>query len=122
LTPSKVFQTPQADTPPAHGHVMVMIEYRIEPERAPAFRALMQESRRSRIRHGAVSWELLHDINDPGRFVEMIEDESWTDHLRRFDRVTSADVALRDRKLAFHIGESPPLVTRSVMETTRKSS
>ena len=48
----------------------------------------------------------------------MIEDASWIDHLRRFDRVTTADVALRDRKLAFHVGDSPPLVTRSVMETT----
>jgi MFS family permease/quinol monooxygenase YgiN len=121
LTPSNVFQVPQADAPPAHGHVMAMIEYRIDPERASAFRALMQESRRSRLRHGALSWELLQDINDPGRFVEMIEDASWTDHLRRFDRVTTADVALRDRKLAFHIGESPPLVTRTIMETTVKA-
>jgi hypothetical protein len=30
-------------------------------------------------------------------------------------------IALRDRKLAFHIGESPSLVTRSVMEATLKS-
>jgi MFS family permease len=120
LTPSSVFKVPQADAPPARGHVMVMIEYRIEPERAGEFRKLMRESRRSRLRHGALSWELLQDINEPGRFVEMIEDESWTDHLRRFDRVTATDVALRDRKLAFHIGESPPLVTRSVMETTLK--
>jgi MFS family permease len=118
LTPSTQFKMPQADEPPAHGHVMVMIEYRIDPARAAEFRALMQESRRSRLRHGALSWELLQDINDPGRFVEMIEDESWTDHLRRFDRVTAADVALRDRKLAFHMGESPPLVSRSVMEST----
>ena len=118
LTPSTQFKMPQADEPPAHGHVMVMIEYRIEPARAAQFRALMQESRRSRLRHGALSWELLQDINDPGRFVEMIEDESWTDHLRRFDRVTAGDVALRDRKLAFHLGESPPLVSRSVMEST----
>ncbi len=121
LTPSTVFKVPQAAEPPAQGHVMVMIEYRIDPTRAAAFRALMQESRRSRLRHGALSWELLQDINEPGRFVEMMEDASWTDHLRRFDRVTAADVALRDRKLAFHIGESPPLVTRSVMETTLKS-
>jgi MFS family permease len=121
LTPSSLLKMPQADAPPARGHVMVMIEYRIEPERADEFRKLMRESRRSRLRHGAMSWELLQDINEPGRFVEMIEDESWTDHLRRFDRVTATDVALRDRKLAFHIGESPPLVTRSVMETTLKS-
>ena len=89
-----------------------------DPARAVEFRALMQESRRSRLRHGALSWELLQDINVPGRFVEMIEDESWTDHLRRFDRVTAADVALRDRKLAFHKGVSPPLVSRCVMTTT----
>ena len=72
----------------------------------------MQESRRSRMRQGALEWQLLHDLYDPGRYVEQITDESWTEHLRRFDRVTAADVALRDRKLAFHIGEEPPLVTR----------
>jgi hypothetical protein len=41
----------------------------------------------------------------------------WTEHLRRFDRVTADDVALRDRKLAFHIGDAPPVVTRSVIES-----
>jgi MFS family permease len=122
LTPSTVFKVPHADAPPANGHVMLMIEYLIDPARADEFRTLMDESRRSRLRHGALSWELLQDINEPGRFVEMIEDESWTDHLRRFDRVTSADVALRDRKLAFHTAESPPVVTRSIMQTTVKSA
>ena len=96
-------------------------EFRIDPARAVDFRKLMQESRRSRLRHGVVSWELLQDLREPGRFVEMFEDESWTDHLRRFDRVTAADVALRDRKLAFHIGASPPLVTHSIMQTTVKA-
>jgi hypothetical protein len=80
----------------------------------------MQESRRSRLRHGALSWELLRDIGEPGRFVEQIEDSSWTDHLRRFDRITAADAALRERKLAFHIGDGPPVVTRCVMESTAK--
>ena len=121
LTPSSAFKTPQADEPPKHGNVMIMIEYRIDPARAQEFRTLMMEGRRSRLSHGALSWELLHDINEPSRFVEMIVDESWNDHLRRFDRVTTADVALRDRKLAFHIGESPPVVTRSLMETTVKA-
>jgi MFS family permease len=118
LTPSTQFKAPQAQAPPAHGHVMLMIEYRIDPARAAEFRKLMQESRRSRLRLGVLSWELLQDLGDPGRFVEMFEDESWSDHLRRFDRATIADVALRDRKLAFHIGETAPVVTRSIMETT----
>ncbi len=119
LTPKRIFPAPSIPEPPRHGHVMVHVEYRVDPARAAEFRLLMlNESRRSRLRHGALSWELLHDINEPGRFVEVIVDESWTDHLRRFDRVTAADVALRDRKLAFHLGDEPPRVTRSLMETT----
>ena len=89
---------------------------------ADEFRALMLESRRSRLSHGALSWELLRDLDDPGRFVEQIVDPSWNDHLRRLDRLTAADAALRERKLAFHLGESPPVVTRSVMESTVKGS
>ena len=122
LTPSREFTTPQAQTQPANGHVLVLAEYLIDPARADEFRVLLQESRRLRLSHGALSWELLHDVNEPGRFVEMIEDGSWTEHLRRFDRLTTADAALRDRKLAFHLGESPPRITRCVMETTIKAS
>jgi MFS family permease/quinol monooxygenase YgiN len=121
LTPSDEFKAPQPQEPPLHGHVMVMVEYLIDPARAAEFRKLLQESRRSRLSHGALSWELLHDINEPGRFVEMIEDGSWTDHLRRFDRLTAADAVLRDRKLAFHLGASAPVITRCVMETTVKT-
>ncbi len=119
LTPSNALQVPVAATPPAQGHVVVTIEYRIDPARADDFRHLMQESRRSRLRQGALSWDLLHDIGDPARYLEQIVDESWTEHLRRFDRVTGADVALRERKLAFHLGETPPVVTRCVVETAR---
>ena len=118
LTPSRQFSIPVADAPPATGHVVVNIEYRIDPARADDFRALMQTSRGNRLSHGALSWELLHDIGDPGRFIEQIVDASWAEHLRRFDRITAADAALRDRKLAFHLGESPPLVTRCVAEST----
>lgn len=118
LTPSLVFKQPQAEAPPATGQVLVTIEYLIDPARADEFRELMQESRRSRLRQGALAWELLRDINQPGRFVEQIIDESWTEHLRRFERVTAADVVLRDRKLTFHIGDAPPVITRSVLEST----
>lgn len=77
----------------------------------------MQESRRSRLRMGALDWELWQDIGDPGHFVERITDESWNEHLRRFDRVTAADVTLRERKLAFHLGDGPPQVTRYLAQS-----
>lgn len=116
LTPSRVFKVPQMEAPPRAGRVRVTIEYRIDPARTGDFVALMQESRRSRLRQGALDWELLHDLYDPARFVEQITDESWTEHLRRFDRVTAADVQLRDRRLSFHVGEEPPQVTRYLIE------
>ena len=117
LTPSREFKAPVADAPPGEGHVLVTIEYLIDPLRTSDFRTLMQESRRSRLRQGALGWELLRDVNQPGRFIEQVIDESWTEHLRRFDRVTASDVSLRERKLAFHLPEAPPLVTRCIVET-----
>lgn len=117
LTPSHEFKVPVAAAPPETGHVLVTIEYHINPARGADFSALMQESRRSRLRQGALKWELVRDIGDPERYIEHIVDESWTDHLRRFDRVTAGDVALRERKRAFHIGDVPPVVTRYVIES-----
>jgi MFS family permease len=116
LTPSHVLKVPAMAEPPSAGRVQLRVEYRIDPARAPEFLALMEESRRSRLRQGALDWQLLHDLYDPGRYVEQIIDPSWTEHLRRFDRVTAGDVALRDKRLAFHVGEEPPLVTRYLIE------
>jgi quinol monooxygenase YgiN len=86
---------------------MVSIEYRIDPARADEFRALMLESRRSRLSHGALSWELLRDLGEPGRFVEQIVDPSWNDHLRRFEphhrrrrRAARAKAGLSHRRVA----------------------
>lgn len=112
LSPSKAIKRPEVDIPPEAGRVVVTIEYLIDPARAEEFRELMQESRRSRMRQGALSWHLLHSMSEPELYVEQITDESWTEHLRRFDRVTAADVTLRDRKLAFHQGKEPPRVQR----------
>ena len=111
LSPSKAFQPPR-HSQPEQGRVVVHIEYLINPAKARRFRTLMQESRRSRMRQGALSWRLLHSMERPERYIEEIVDESWVEHLRRFDRITASDVALRERKLAFHVADTPPRVTR----------
>ena len=115
LTPATPATTPVSSIAPAQRRIMVSIIYRIDPARAEAFIALMQESRRSRLALGALGWELLQDVNEPGLFIEQIIDESWTEHLRRFYRITEADVALRERRLEFHIGDGPPEVKRQVV-------
>jgi len=115
LTPATPATTPVAAIAPTQRRIVVSIHYRIDPARAEDFIALMQESRRSRLALGALGWELLQDVNEPGLFIERIVDESWTEHLRRFYRITEADVALRERRLAFHIDSTPPEVKRRVI-------
>lgn len=100
--------------PPHAGPVLVTIEYRIDPARADAFREVMEETRRSRLRQGALSWELFHDTTDPGIYIEYLLDDNWVEHLRRFERFTASDDALRRRRLDFHIGEMPPVMRRCV--------
>jgi MFS family permease len=116
LSPAQVLQLPDIRAPENDGRVQTRIEYLIDPARAPEFLALMEASRSSRLRQGALSWELLHDLSEPGRYVEQIIDESWTEHLRRFDRISAADANLRERRMSFHIGEEPPRVTRFLIE------
>jgi quinol monooxygenase YgiN len=118
LSPAHVWKPPVTAVPvdPHEGPVMVTIDYRIDPAQAAEFQQVMQESRSSRLRHGALSWELFRDTSDPARYIEYFIDESWVEHLRRFDRVTAADVALRERRLAFHLGDGPPLVSRYIAE------
>ena len=115
LAPTPHWSAPPAATLPLQsedGPVLVTIEYLIDPEHVGQFQAVMALARRARLRQGALSWELLRDINDAGRWVEYFVDESWVEHLRRFERVTMGDVALRDRVLALHGGSQPPRVSR----------
>jgi MFS family permease len=106
---------PALAQPPEEGQVLTQIEYRIDPARAAAFLEVMQATRRVRLSQGAIGWELIHDIGDPTRYVEQVVDPSWTEHLRRFHRITAADMALRERRFAFQVGDEPPAVTRHVM-------
>jgi MFS family permease len=116
MSPARAGWAPRPSVAPQEeGRVVTTIEYLIDPAREQAFVRVMQETRRVRLSEGAIGWELLHNIGEPARFVEEIVDESWTERLRRFHRATAADIALRERRLAFHQGDEPPAITRYVI-------
>jgi MFS family permease/quinol monooxygenase YgiN len=119
LTPARILQEPVPAIPVEHrmGPVMVTVEYQIDPARADEFAAVMRQTRANRLQKGALSWGLFHDVSHPGRYVEYFLDESWADHLRRFDRFTAADAELRERRYAFHVGAEPPRITRYIAES-----
>ncbi|MCK2125252.1 MFS transporter [Thauera aromatica] len=113
---------PVIDIRPDEGPVMVTIEYLIDPAQAAAFNAVMQQTRRARLRQGALSWGLFRDTTLPGRYIEYFLDENWVEHLRRLERFTAADIGLRAQRLAFHQGPEPPRVRRYVAETLKTGS
>tara|TARA_R110001583_G_scaffold195522_2_gene375099 strand:- start:4711 stop:6351 length:1641 start_codon:yes stop_codon:yes gene_type:complete len=107
---------PIIEIAPNEGPVMVTIEYLIDPSAAAAFNAVMQKTRRARLRQGALSWGLFRDTTLPGRYIEYFLDENWIEHQRRLERFTAADAGLREQRLAFHLGPDEPRVQRYVGE------
>ncbi|GGO88496.1 MFS transporter [Marinobacterium nitratireducens] len=122
LTPDLYWKMPELSVPvePHREPVMVQIEYRIDPARADDFVILMQESRRNRLRNGALSWELFQDAAIPGRFVEYFVDGSWVEHLRQHERITAHDKALWKRKRSFHIGDTPPVISHFIARRVKR--
>ena len=118
FTPAPVSALPEAAIPvePEEGPVMVTIEYEIDPARAADFAAVMQRTRRARLRQGALSWGLFRDTAVPGRYVEYFVDENWVEHQRRLQRFTAFDAELRAQRLAFHQGAEPPVLRRYVAD------
>jgi quinol monooxygenase YgiN len=101
---------------PHDGPVLIAVEYRIDPVRVGEFLHVMQERRSSCLRRGVLSWSLFRDTSDPSLYVEQFVNESWAEHLRHFDRMTVFDLELRERRLGFHVEQSPPKVTRYVAQ------
>jgi len=92
------------------GPIMVIVDYTIDPQQAPAFAHALFELKRVRQKDGSIRWSLFQDPAHPERHVESFLAESWVEHLRQLDRMTNADRAVFDYARSFHLGEEPPVV------------
>jgi quinol monooxygenase YgiN len=92
------------------GPIVVTIEYRISAADTESFLTEMRELRRIRRRDGARRWTLMQDTEDTEAWIERYHSPNWIEHLRRHHRLTVADQETERRVLAFHRGNSPPLV------------
>ena len=80
----------------------------------------MKEMKRIRQRDGAIRWNLLRDSADAERYVEVFVTESWAEHLRQHERITSEEREAERRAQAFHIGPRPPRITHLIAEDLPK--
>jgi MFS family permease len=123
LTPLPFWSEPELAVPllPRQGPIMTQLEYQIDVARVDDFMQLMQESRRMRLRNGALSWELFQDAADLGHFIEYFVDGSWVEHLRQHERVTAHDQALWEQKRSFHLGDHAPRVSHYVARRVKRT-
>lgn len=92
------------------GPVLIVVEYDIDPGRVPEFLEAVADLKTVRKRDGAIRWNLFHDLDDGGHYVESFIVESWGEHLRQHERITVVDREKEQRVLSFHQGVEPPRV------------
>jgi MFS family permease len=118
LSPAQRWPDPQlaAAFEVERGPVLVTVEYEIDPAEAEAFARAMRALGRIRLRDGALRWGLWADAARPGRYLESFVVESWLEHLRQHERMTTADREVQAVARVFHRGNDPPRVTHFVHE------
>jgi MFS family permease len=88
------------------GPVLVIREYKVDPEHADEFERAMRLVRGSRHRMGAQRWNLYRDAADPTLYVETFTANNWQEHLRQHtERITGADQLMEDVALRYARGE-----------------
>ncbi len=93
----RAVRPPSAEIHPASGPIIVAIEYRVLPENAEEFVAVINELGRRRRRDGARAWSICQDVDALDRWVERFESPTWMDYLRIHSRPTESDQAVRER-------------------------
>ena len=68
-----------------------MVEYQVEPSKSDEFLEALHKCARVRRRDGASGWGVYRDTEHPAHYVETFIVESWAEHLRQHERLTSAE-------------------------------
>jgi MFS family permease len=97
------------DIDPSQGPVLVTVEYEVEPKKADEFLEALHKFARVRRRDGASRWSVYRDTEHPAHYIETFIVESWAEHLRQHERLTSADRGLEENVGRF---ESKPIKVR----------
>jgi len=116
LTPSAHWPQPvvTAEVRGERAPAVVTIEYRVAPEQRGEFLRLMAELGHTRRRDGALDWQCVEDVAEPGVYLELFRTGSWLEHLRQHQRVTADDRALQQRIAELQLDGMPPRVRHYV--------
>jgi hypothetical protein len=111
VTPVRYWPDPDlaVEPEPRAGPVLVIVEWRIDPDRATEFAAAMQPVGKARRQTGATHWGLFQDADDPALFLETFTVANWSEHLRQhLERGIESDRELEAGARAFLAGGHSP--------------
>jgi MFS family permease len=87
---------------PDAGPVMVQVEYVVPESSYPEWREAMDGMRRSRLRSGAIRWDVYRVGERVDTYLEVFTVPSWTEHLHQHEvRLTADDQAIEERAFSF---------------------
>ena len=89
--------------------MLVTVEYEVDSKKTDEFLEALHKFARVRRRDGASRWGVYRDTEHPAHYVETFIVESWAEHLRQHERLTSADRELEENVGRF---ESKPIQVR----------
>ena len=101
---AQVLYSPEPDA----GPVQVMVEYVVPAGQVDPWLIAMEDMRRSRLRSGAMRWELYRVGERADTYLEIFAVPSWQEHLHQHEqRLTVQDQEIEQRALGFSI--RPPV-------------
>jgi len=89
------------DINPSQGPVLITVEYEVDTKKSDEFLEALHKFARVRRRDGASKWGVYRDTEHPTHYVETFIVESWAEHLRQHERLTSADRDLEENVRRF---------------------
>jgi MFS family permease len=116
LTPSQFWPAPvvELEPHPEEGPVLVVVEYRVSPQRDREFAEAVRNLEVVRRRDGAFRWGIFRDIADPTRWVETFVVESWGEHLRQHERHTVEDRPVEESVQSLVEPNTKPVVSHLI--------
>jgi MFS family permease len=107
--PATIFSNNPSRPPESQeGPLSITTEFRVDADRRQEFFDLARQVRLIYLRNGAHGWHLKEDLERPNSFQIEIIVPSWTQNLRKRQRITKNETEIIDRLHGLHLGPNPP--------------
>ena len=90
------------------GPLSITTEFQVDADRREEFLDLAGQARLIYLRNGAYGWHLKEDLAQPNCFQVEVIVPSWTQNLRKRERVTKNEMEILDKLYGLHLGPNPP--------------